>query len=152
MYIPIKFSTSKQRGDTLVEVLIAIAVVSLVLGGAFVTTNRSLSATRAAQERGVALKLAESQLEQLKALVASNPNAVFAAGAPSPFCITSGGAVVAANNAACAVGTSGTPTTAEPIFRISIERNANEFTLTERWVDVGGKNTNSLQLKYRVYD
>ena len=45
-----------ERGDTLVEVLIAIAVVSLILGGAFVTTNKNLQATREAQERGNAQK------------------------------------------------------------------------------------------------
>ena len=75
-----QLAARRQRGDTLVEVLIAIAVVSLILGGAYVTTNRSLYATRAAQERGNALKLAESQIEQLKGIVASNPTAVFGGG------------------------------------------------------------------------
>ena len=57
-----------ERGDTIVEVLIAISVMSLLIGGAFVLTNRSLQGTRAAQERLNALKLVESQLEQLKKL------------------------------------------------------------------------------------
>ena len=55
------------RGDTIVEVLIAIAIVSLTLTGAYASVNRSSNATRTAQERGEALKWAESQVEQIKA-------------------------------------------------------------------------------------
>jgi len=148
---PPTISSIRQRGDTLVEVLISIAVVSLILGGAYVTTSRSLNATRAAQERGIALKLAESQIERLKGLAATNPTALFGAAAPNPFCISSAGAVIAASNAACAVDTSGAATTVQPIFRLSIARAGNEFTLTETWVDVSGKNTDRMQMKYRVY-
>lgn len=144
---------TRQRGDTIVEVLIAIAIVSMVLAGAYVTTNRSLQATRAAQERAIALKLGESQIEQIKGLAATNPTVLFGATAPSPFCISSGtGLPVAATNAACAVNTSGAPTTQEPVFRISIARTNNDFVLTQTWFNVGGKNTDSLQLRYRVYE
>ena len=60
-------------GDTIVEVLIAIAVVSLVLGGAFTSTRRSSNTTRTAQEQGEALKLAESQVEQIKIALDNDP-------------------------------------------------------------------------------
>jgi len=141
----------KQRGDTIVEVLIAIAIVSLVLAGAYVTTNRSLLATRSAQERSNALKNAEAQIEQIKGLAATNPTALFGGAAPSPFCV-SGGAVVAATNAGCAVGTVGTPTTTEPIFHLSVTRNNHDFALTETWADVNGRQSDSLKLSYRVYE
>jgi type II secretory pathway pseudopilin PulG len=144
------FIRRDQRGDTIVEVLISIAVVSMVLAGAYVTTQRSLIATRAAQERSNALKLGQGQLEQLKGIISSNPNSVFGPGAPSPFCI-SGGAVVAATNTGCRVNTSGAPTTVQPVFRLSIARTGNNFTLTESWENVGGKQTDSLQLRYRAY-
>ena len=151
MHISVGRASIGQRGDTLVEVLIAIAVVSLILGGAYVTTNRSLTATRAAQERGNALKLAESQIEQLKGIVASNPSSVFGGAVPAAFCITSASAVVVDTNAACAVNTSGAPTTVQPIFHLSISRSTNTFTVTETWIDVGGKQTDKLVFKYRVY-
>lgn len=54
------------RGDTIIEVLIAIAIASFVLGGAFVVVNRTLANSQQAQEHTEALRLAESQLEQLK--------------------------------------------------------------------------------------
>jgi len=142
---------SRQRGDTLVEVLIAIAVVSLVLGGAYVTSSRSLLATRSAQERGNALKIAESQIEQIKGLAASNSKALFDASAPSPFCISTDGSVVASSDATCTVGTNGSPTTTEPKFVLSVTRSGNTFTLVETWNDVRS-GTDQLQLKYRVYD
>ncbi len=142
-----------QRGDTIVEVLIAIAVISLVLGGAYVTTNRSLQATRAAQERVNALKLAEAQIEQIKAMAANNATVLFGTTTSSPFCISKAtGLPVADDDPACAVGLSGDPTSAEPKFSISITRSGNYFVLDETWVDVSGRNSDSLQMRYRVYD
>ena len=141
----------RQRGDTLVEVMISIAIVSLILGGAYVTTNRSLQATRAAQERAIALKLAEAQLERLKNLMSTNAAAVMAA--PSPFCISYTTSLpVDDTNQDCALSPDGVRTTQEPVFRLSITRSGNNFVLTEQWVNVSGKNTDSLQLRYRVYD
>lgn len=152
MFISVGRGTCRrERGDTLVEVLIAIAVVSLILGGAYVTTNRSLQATRAAQERSIALKLAESQIERIKGLAASDPDVLF--GAPSPFCISAAtGLPVDASDEACAVNESGAPTSDEPVFRISIARDSNQFTLTEAWFNVNGQVEDNLQLRYRVYE
>lgn len=165
MYLSVgRRERSRERGDTLVEVLIAIAVVSLILGGAYTTTNRSLQATRASEERSVALKLAESQIEQIKGLVSSTPSVIFSAA--SPFCIsastglpvttaglnTTTGQPTGTFNAACAVDATGAPTTNEPVYRLSVARNTNDFILTETWTDVGGRNTDSMQLRYRLYD
>jgi prepilin-type N-terminal cleavage/methylation domain-containing protein len=139
------------RGDTMVEVLIAIAVVTLILGGAYVTTNRSLQATRAAQERSIALKLAESQIERLKNKATTEPSAVF--GVIEPFCISgASGNVEAATHDDCTVGADGLDSEDEPIFSLSIVRSGYEFVLTEEWTNVNGTTTDSLQLRYRVYD
>lgn len=143
----------QSRGDTIVEVMVAIAVVALVLGGAYVTTNRSLMATRAAQERATALKLAESQVEQLKGLAESDPAVLFGPGAPSPFCVSSAtGLPAAANSTACAVDGNGSPTSSEPVYRLSIARAGSNFTLTATWFNVNGSSTENLQLRYRVYE
>lgn len=149
MFISQKIKTMRQRGDTIVEVLIAIAVISLVLGGAYVTTNRSLRATRSAQERGNALKLVESQLEQLKGLIATDGTAVYAA--TSPFCIYNN-AIAYAASGNCTVNTSGAPTTAEPKFQIAINRTGNTFVVKNTWVDVGGQQNAETQITYRAYD
>jgi type II secretory pathway pseudopilin PulG len=59
------------RGDTIIEVLIAIAVVSSVLSISFAIANRSTLAGRQAYERSEAIKVAESQIELVKAFVST---------------------------------------------------------------------------------
>lgn len=140
-----------ERGDTIVEVLISIAVISMALGGAFVTTNRSLQGTRQAQERVNATKLVEGQLEQLRSIAASNSAAIFGAGVPASYCITSSSTVVASSNSACAVNTSGTPTSVEPVFHLAITRSGNTFTVNNTWNNIHGSQDNVV-MEYRLYD
>lgn len=140
-----------ERGDTIVEVLIAIAVISMILGGAFIMTNRSLQGTRDAQERVNATKLVEGQIEQIKNLAATNDVLLFGAGVPASYCINSVGAVVASTDAACSVGPDGTPTTNEPRFGLAITRAGNTFTIRSTWTNVRGDTQNNVEMKYRVY-
>lgn len=58
-----------QYGDTIIEVLLAITIMSAVLGATYVTAQRSLHAGRRAQERGEALKIAETQIEKVRSYV-----------------------------------------------------------------------------------
>ena len=144
------FKRLNQRGDTIVEVLIAIAIVSMVLGGAYVTTNKSLKATRNAQEHTNALKLVEGQVEQIKSVAGgSNPDNVFTG--INPFCIDNG-VVVAPTAAACRVNSAGAPTTAEPIYRLSATRTgSNLFTVTVTWSSITGNPSASEKMVYRIY-
>lgn len=65
---------SSQRGDTIVEVLIAIAVVGAAISGAYVFVSSNTKNNQAAQERSSAVKVAETQLELLRSYVAEgNP-------------------------------------------------------------------------------
>ncbi len=77
---------TRQRGDTIVEVLIAIAVVSSVLAIAYSTMNKNVSILRGNQERTEAAKLAQGQLEALKYMATINATGVRAQG-DTPFCI-----------------------------------------------------------------
>ena len=61
-----------QRGDTIVEVLLAVGIVGLIIAGAYVTANRSTNAERDAQEHSQALTLAQTQIESLHAQSSSN--------------------------------------------------------------------------------
>lgn len=54
-------------GDTIVEVLIAIAIVSLTLTSAYALTRRNTLASQQTQEQSTALKLVERQTELLLA-------------------------------------------------------------------------------------
>ena len=69
---PVRFRMSKMlgsRGDTIVEVLIAIGIVSLVLTTAYAVTNKNVSSIQQVQEQGYAQKLVEQQVELLRAAV-----------------------------------------------------------------------------------
>lgn len=84
---------NRSRGDTIVEVIIAIAVVSLVLVGGFTTVNRSSTAVRDSEEHAEALTLLEGQVEAVRALGTDATSAVYT----TPiFCVnTTSGAVQA---------------------------------------------------------
>jgi type II secretory pathway pseudopilin PulG len=148
----IKNLIQSQKGDTIVEVLIAIAVMTSVLGGAFVMTNRSLQDTRTAQERVNAVKLVESQIELVKNVVATNPDSLFGAGVPAAYCINSSGTVLSSTNAACKVDGSGAATTTQPAFNLAITRSGNTFTATNSWTSIRGGGNNTVQMKYRAYE
>ncbi len=53
----------KNNGDTIVEVLIAVAVLMVVITGGYSIATRSLNGARIAQERSEATMLAQGQLE-----------------------------------------------------------------------------------------
>lgn len=73
----------KQRGDTIIEVLIAIAVAASVLGIVFATSARNLHAIRDVQERSEATRLVQGQIEALRYAISK------AASLPTgtPFCM-----------------------------------------------------------------
>ena len=148
-----KFKFSSERGDTIVEVLISIAIISLILGGAFATTSRSLRATRDTQERSDGLKLVESQIEQLKGVAVANPTAIFGSD-PGSFCVSSG-SVVASSSTACAVNAAGSHVSGStPEYRLVITRvmtgQMTEFTIVNTWDGITGKQA-KVQMKYRLY-
>lgn len=151
-----------QRGDTIVEVLISIAIVSMILGGAYVMTNRSLQATRGAQERSNALKVVEAQLEMLKSVAGgANTVNVMGPGTPAEFCIVPttlaiSSAAAAANCRFDALGNAYTGSS-QPIFKISITRAAiaggegYTFTIKNTWDSIISKNTEQTTMSYRIY-
>jgi len=55
-----------QSGDTIVEVLLAIAIMALVLAGSYAITSRSLQQGISAREHTEAMYLLQSQIETLK--------------------------------------------------------------------------------------
>jgi len=84
-----------QRGDTIVEVLIAMAVLGLVLASSFAIANRSYATGLNAQERNEALKIAESQVELLRIASTSSGENLLDQDLANPdrlFCIDPDGA------------------------------------------------------------
>lgn len=147
-----------QRGDTIVEVLLAIAVVSGVLGGAYVSATKSLNNNRQAQERGEATKFVESQIERLK-VAASDPTKGISSN--DVFCIDTGINRIDFDSsmtdmpslladtptiypAACN-GNSGVQ------YGLSIVRSGQTFTVRARWDGANGNNRDEVAIVYRLY-
>ena len=57
---------NNERGDTIIEVLIATSILSMVLVGAFTIANRNTLATQEVQEHSYAQKVLEGFAEQVK--------------------------------------------------------------------------------------
>ena len=74
-----------QKGDTIVEVLVAIAVASLVLAAAFAATRQGQLTSQRTDERGQATKVLEQQTELLK--FESNKDDIYALATGSGNCI-----------------------------------------------------------------
>lgn len=72
----------RQRGDTIVEVLVCMAIVSGSLATSYGIARKSLVRVREAEERGQSLRLAEQQIERFKQYLKTNPNVTTAP--PSP--------------------------------------------------------------------
>lgn len=144
------------RGDTIVEVLLAVAVLGAVLGSAYVIVNKNIKSSQSSQERLQAIKLAESQYEKLKIYATSN-TLVF----NSPdFCLTPQNIRKLASDPDCTVDASGVATTADLKYRLLIHRDANvtyglstgvRFKLSVMWENVRGSGDDRLDYFYEVY-
>lgn len=100
---------NSNRGDTLVEVLIALAALSAIIGFTYTTTTRAQKISQLNQDRASAVKFAESQVELIRAkrdaegiasINAAPTGTDFCVTAPTPATITFN---APASNPACAL-------------------------------------------------
>lgn len=89
----IKRTRQRERGDTIVEVLIAISVIGAVLGSTMLIINRNIKYNMSSQERTQAVRLAEQQVELMRASrksPASLPSAKFCMKPGTPITTATG--------------------------------------------------------------
>lgn len=154
----------RQAGDTIVEVLIAIAVVGSVLAIAYSIMNRNLIVMRDNQERTESVKLAQAQIESLKSIwgTAAGRAQLNTQGA-NGFCLSGDG-----NNPIVDLS-GGAPTATmesdnfgdyaaecinQGIFHIGIRRQGSSpnytYRVTVRWDQVGTRNRKEAAIVYRL--
>ncbi len=124
----------REAGDTIVEVLIAIAVVSSVLGIAYGSMNRNIQTTRDNQERTEAVRLGEGQIEGLKNAASFNQAGIDAQ--TGSFCIINS----TPTTAGCTLG----------IYTMAIVNDAaaDIYRVTISWTSLRG-NANEVIMVYR---
>lgn len=164
-----KIKQINEKGITIVEVLIVLAVLSFSLGIAYALTNRAFIAVRSAQERSEAVKIASTQLELAKQASAkgdpllNNPKTV-------PYCLnppptltdnikkkdlTSPGTEIGDRNTDTLTRY---PTECKNgIFHKSVTfgedppaNNTDDITVRVRWAALGGKGNAEVVLKYKL--
>jgi prepilin-type N-terminal cleavage/methylation domain-containing protein len=139
-----KFNPKTSRGDTIVEVMMVLAVLGLAISISYATANRSLLDARQAQENAQATALAQSQIEALRTLTpATNTPTIFQAG---PYCISPSYTVITGSSCnrgsipySIAVSWTTSPST------------GSTFTITVTWPDVEGQGNDTVTLVYRLY-
>lgn len=150
-----------ELGDTIVEVMVVLAVLGLAIGISYATANRSLLDARQAQENSIATELAQGQVETLRTMLTNkstdNPDDYIFQSSPTPFtfCLddTSGSPVVqtvlSPYPAGCEI---------DSLYQFQITYVQDDptvtggtFTVVATWPDVEGQGTDTVTLVYRLY-
>lgn len=134
-----------QRGDTIVEVLIATAIVSMVLTTAYTITNRNIQTEQNIQEQTQAQELVSRQLELLR--LETGPLAL-------PTCYL-GTNETAPTLGDCKMTAAGVPLSASPghtgaIFNVEISvdpADTNVYVVSATWEKLGGQES-SIKMYY----
>ena len=142
----------KQSGDTIVEVMIVLAVLGLAISISYATANRSLLQAREAQENTVAVELLQAQLEGLRTL---DPSALSALPAVA-FCLDPTTNAVA-TGAGCQQGPNG-------LYQIEIDKcsvsgagicpthtSDDTYYFSSTWDNVRGEGKDTVSLTYRLH-
>lgn len=148
-------------GDTIVEVMFALVILSSVIGVAFGAATRSLRQNQAAQERVEALKLIERQVEFMRLYRQANPNAgAYPAWIPSNLngsCFNSAGSVVT-DVGNCLVNADGSPSTngrytIKIIFPTAGPSNASQGKINYNitWQPSGTNRKDQINLYNRIW-
>lgn len=126
--------TDRQAGDTIVEVLIAVAIVSLVLAGSYAMVSKSTAATQNTQERSQAQQLVKAQIELLRNYYSVN-NTAF-----SGRCFGTDGSVKTV--AGDCIDNSPAQ------YQLAISPTGDTYTVSATWVSLGGS-TSNVTMYYR---
>lgn len=144
-----------QAGDTIVEIMIALSITSFLLVIAYSTASKSLTGAQQSQDRGQAIKVAESQAEALRLLTSP-------ATAPNTFCMSNAATPTVTTLSASIPIDFSTDTASsyavgcvQGIYRISVIHPAvpspNFFTVRVRWQRANEVGTDEVIINYSVF-
>jgi type II secretory pathway pseudopilin PulG len=147
-----------QTGDTIVEVMIVLAILGLAIGISYGTATRSLKTTRSALENSQATALLQGQIELLRAnsdtTDSTQPNYIYLSG--TLFCFNPATSALKSFSLPAPGLTNFSAYPSEctsSYYHIAISYNNSDdtFTATAYWDDVNGRDTDSAELLYRVH-
>ncbi|HUD06195.1 MAG TPA: hypothetical protein VMR18_04760 [Candidatus Saccharimonadales bacterium] len=161
-----------KRGDTIVEVLLAIAISSFALTAGYASVDNSLITERQAQDRSEAVQMVQSQVETLNDLYnAGSSDIVAAVKSDRPFCIDNTTREYDAAPTGCNFSPlSISPThptgyidasiSPAPYYTITMINSSNsitspsfpvvQVTVNAKWINAGGGTPDSMTVVYRL--
>lgn len=148
----LKIFNWSQKGDTIVEVLIAMAVVSSVLGLSYGAMNRNLLIIRDAQERTEATKLAQGQIEALRQIATLPPvNTNFCIKSDSSVQTLTGVPDTSSNGMASDDFTKYTGQCTSGFYHIGLtSSDQKNYKIYVRWDRVTGSSRDQVIMVYRL--
>ena len=147
---------NSESGDTIIEVLIALVIIGLVLTASYATSTDSVNIIRRSQERTMATKLAEGQLEMIKAKINTNSPELDQVFDANGFCLDVNDGSYTAQNA----GTALLPVAdanfneyedecrQDEFFYVHVFRESDRFNVSVRWERFGGGSVDELKVVY----
>jgi prepilin-type N-terminal cleavage/methylation domain-containing protein len=149
-----RLGIANARGDTIIEVMVVLAILGMAIGISYSTANNSLLDIRQAEEHAQATEYAQSQLEILRTMLAPTSPNIFIAG---PYCMpqTPPYTPIAVPNSSCQIG--GEPFSIQ-INDLSVEFPLNTsippdtFQILVTWPDVRGQGNDTVTLDYQLHE
>ncbi len=131
-----------RRGDTIIEVLMAMAIMGLILSAAYATASRNLRTSQLTAERTDALKVAEEQIEVMKSLSGEERTLLNSKPNTASFCIRRNPAAVAVDRFPGGTDQYCTTRGESSRYAVSIEPggsgNSRFYRVLVRWTPPGG--------------
>lgn len=140
------FKWRQQAGDTIVEVLIVLAVLSLAFTVASGTATRGLGQSRNAQEHSQAQGILNSQMELARKAVTNGDVTLPTTGS---FCLKPTGSTIAVDTNTDNCKTTGN-VTYTPSIRYVASGSSGSYEFTVTWPGTNGTNQREL-MTYKVY-
>jgi len=145
---------SEQRGDTIIEVLVVLAVLGLAIGVSYGIANTSLLSTKGAQENAQATEILQAQLEAVRSMLPNDDGtqSVTDVKKAGPYCVDTSGSSYQTTTG-CTFGNDGQiDSTGNGLYTVQITYDGTStFTLTATWSDIHGQGQDKSTLVYRDY-
>ncbi len=148
-----RLERQKQRGDTIVEVLISLAIISVVLAAGYALASHSLNSSTRAQQRSEALAYAQGQVEFIKN-ACSDPSAPLCTAYKNQaqgFCVQPSGAVDSSVNTDGLCSNYPDKTTTSPYgVGVIYDPLSKVFSVSAAWTSTSGSALDELDLYYKL--
>lgn len=141
-----------RRGDTIIEVMVALAILGLAFAISYATANHALQVSQNSQEHSQALQYLDSQVELVRA--DTKDTNLYTS---SPFCMVASTAKPTTNLSAADC----TPTSGGANYKISVKYtpatnadgvNQDIFTFTITWQGLGDLGQQHERIAYKLHD